>query len=163
MATVFTTLLNLMRFRSGPQDLPVSRGLLLLLVVLYLAQGFMAGGVIDEPDAGPRTVVAVAVQFTVIAFLLNLRDLRVRTPQTLTAMAGTGFLFGLLSLAVLSRIDPANPQPNLALFYLALFVWSLLVDGHIYRHALSIKLGGGVLIAVLVFAANFILLRMLFA
>ena len=133
MAHVVTTLLNLMRFRSGPQDLPVGRGLLLLLVVLYLAQGFMA------------------------------RGLRVRTPQTLTAMAGTGFLFGLLSLAVLSRIDPANPQPNLALFYLALFVWSLLVDGHIYRHALSIKLGGGILIAVLVFAANFILLRMLFA
>jgi len=163
MAHVVTTLLNLMRFRSGPQDLPVSRGLLLLLVVLYLAQGFMAGGVIDEPNAGPRTVVAVAVQFAVIAALLNLRGLSVRTPQTLTAMAGTGFLFGLLSLAVLSRIDPANPQPNLALFYLALFVWSLLVDGHIYRHALSIKLGGGVLIAVLVFAANFILLRMLFA
>mgnify|MGYP001554603083 FL=1 len=163
MAHVVTTLLNLMRFRSGPQDLPVGRGLLLLLVVLYLAQGFMAGGVIDEPNAGPRTVVAVAVQFAIIAALLNLRGLRVRTPQTLTAMAGTGFLFGLLSLAVLSRIDPANPQPNLALFYLALFVWSLLVDGHIYRHALSIKLGGGVLIAVLVFAANFILLRMLFA
>ena len=163
MAHVVTTLLNLMRFRSGPQDLPVGRGLLLLLVVLYLAQGFMAGGVIDEPNAGPRTVVAVAVQFAVIAALLNLRGLRVRTPQTLTAMAGTGFLFGLLSLAVLSRIDPANPQPNLALFYLALFVWSLLVDGHIYRHALSIKLGGGILIAVLVFAANFILLRMLFA
>ena len=163
MAHVVTTLLNLMRFRSGPQDLPVGRGLLLLLVVLYLAQGFMAGGVIDEPNAGPRTVVAVAVQFAIIAALLNLRGLRVRTPQTLTAMAGTGFLFGLLSLAVLSRIDPANPQPNLALFYLALFVWSLLVDGHIYRHALSIKLGGGILIAVLVFAANFILLRMLFA
>ena len=72
-------------------------------------------------------------------------------------------LDGLLSLAVLSRIDPANPQPNLALFYLALFVWSLLVDGHIYRHALSIKMGGGVLIAVLIFAANLVLLRMLFA
>ena len=78
-------------------------------------------------------------------------------------MAGTGLLFGLLSLAVLSRIDPASPQPNLAAIYLLLFVWSLLVDGHIYRHALSIKLGGGVLIAVLIFAANLVLLRALFA
>jgi len=163
MTPVVTTLLNLMRFRSGPQDLPVSRGLLLLLVVPYLAQGFLAGRVIDEADAGPRTVVAVAVQFAAIAALLNLKGLQLRTSQTLTAMAGTGLMFGLLSLIVLSRIDPASPQPNLALFYLLLFVWSLLVDGHIYRHALSIKLGGGVLIAVLIFAANFILLRMLFS
>jgi len=163
MAYVVSTLLNLMRFRSGPQDLPVSRGLLFLLVVPYLAQGFLAGRVIDEADAGPRTVVAIAVQFVAIAALLNLRGLQVRTMQTLTAMAGTGLVFGLLSLIVLSRIDPAGPQPNLALIYLALFVWSLLVDGHIYRHALSIKLGGGVLIAVLIFAANFILLRMLFS
>jgi hypothetical protein len=163
MPPAVTTLLNLMRFRSGPQDLPASRGLLIGLVVLYLAQGFLAGRVIDEPDAGPRTVAAITVQFAVIAALLNLRGLHARTPQTLAAMAGTGLLFGLLSLAVLSRIDPANPQPNLALFYLALFVWSLLVDGHIYRHALSIKLGGGVLIAVLIFAANLLLLRMLFA
>jgi hypothetical protein len=163
MTPVVTTLLNLMRFRSGPQDLPASRGLLLGLVILYLAQGFLAGRIIDEPDAGPRTIVAIALQFAAIAVLLNLRGLHARTQQTLSAMAGTGFLFGLLSLAVLSRIDPASPQPNLALFYLALFVWSLLVDGHIYRHALSIKLGGGVLIAVLIFAVNFILLRLLFA
>lgn len=163
MTAVITTLLNLMRFRSGPQDLPASRVLLMGLVVLYLAQGFLAGQIIEEPNAGPRTVVAIAVQFAAITALLNLRGLHARTPQTLAAMAGTGLLFGLLSLTVLSRIDPASPQPNLALFYLALFVWSLLVDGHIYRHALSIKLGGGVLIAVLIFAANFILLRMLFA
>lgn len=163
MTDIVTTLLNLMRLRSGPQDLPVSRGVLLVLVGAYLGQGFLAGRMIDQPDAGPRTLVAIAVQFGAIVALLNLRGLRVRTPQTLTAMAGTGLLFGLMSLAVLSRIDPASPQPNLALFYLALFIWSLLVDGHIYRHALSIKLGGGVLIAVLIFAVNFILLRMLFA
>jgi len=86
MTQAVTTLFNLMRFRSGPQDLPASRGLLLLLVVLYLAQGFLAGRVIDEADAGPRTVVAIAVQFAAIAALLNLRGLQARVPQTLAAM-----------------------------------------------------------------------------
>ena len=162
MGNVLTTLLNLMRLRGGPQDLPAHRGLLLILVALYLLQGFMAGEVIDEREAGPRTVVAIAVQFVAVAALLTLRNLRPRTLQTFTAMAGTGFFFGLLSLAVLARIDPGSPQPGLALAYFVLFIWSLLVDGHIYRHALSINMSGGVLAAVLIFAANFILLRALF-
>jgi hypothetical protein len=162
MGHVLTTLLNLMRLRGGPQDLPAHRGLLVILVALYLLQGFMAGEVIDEREAGPRTVVAIAVQFVAIAALLTLRNLRPRTLQTFTAMAGTGFFFGLLSLAVLARIDPGSPQPGLALAYFGLFIWSLLVDGYIYRHALSINMSGGVLAAVLIFAANFILLRALF-
>jgi len=163
MPFIVTPLLDMMRLRSGPQDLPASRGLLLVLVALYLAQGFVAGSVIDEPDAGPRTALAVAVQFAAIGALLRVRGFVERTPQTLSALAGTGFLFGLLSVAVLSRIDPGAPQPDLALLYLGLFAWSLLVDGHIYRHALSIKLGGGVLTAVLIFAVNFALLRAVFA
>jgi hypothetical protein len=162
MGHALATLLNLMRLRSGPQELPADRGLLLVLVAVYLAQGFLAGELIDEQDAGPRTVVAIAVQFAAIIALLSWRKLRARALQTLTAMAGTGFLFGLLSLVVLVRVDPENPQPGLALAYLGLFIWSLVVDGHIYRHALSIRMSGGVLTAVLIFAANFVLLGALF-
>jgi hypothetical protein len=54
------------------------------------------------------------------------------------------------------------PQPDIAVLYLGLFGWSLAVDAHIYRHALSIKMGIGVLLAVLIFAANLILLRTVF-
>jgi hypothetical protein len=68
----------------------------------------------------------------------------------------------LLALMLLVQLDPANPQPNVALAYLGLFVWSLLVDGHIYRHALSIKMSLGVLVAVLIFAANFLIMRVAF-
>ena len=68
----------------------------------------------------------------------------------------------LLALAILSRIDPAKSQPDLAILYLGLFGWSLAVDAHIYRHALSIKMGNGVLLAVLIFAANFMLLKAVF-
>jgi hypothetical protein len=59
-------------------------------------------------------------------------------------------------------IHPAKSQPDLAILYLGLFGWSLAVDAHIYRHALSIKMGNGVLLAVLIFAANFMLLKAVF-
>jgi len=38
----------------------------------------------------------------------------------------------------------------------------LAVDAHIYRHALSIKMSLGVLLAVLIFAANFMVLNAVF-
>jgi hypothetical protein len=77
-------------------------------------------------------------------------------------LAATGSLFGALSivLAMLSR--PGMPQPGLALAWFAAFFWSLTVDAHIYRHALSINMSLGVLVAVLIFALNFVVIQMMF-
>ena len=67
-----------------------------------------------------------------------------------------------MSLYLLSLINVEQPQPGLAGLYLALFLWSLAVDGHIYRHALSSKMGFGVLVAVTVFTINLVLSRAVF-
>ena len=42
--------LDMLRFRSGPQDLPASRGFMVLLAALYLAGGFLAGDDLDLVD-----------------------------------------------------------------------------------------------------------------
>lgn len=152
----------MMRLRSGPQDMPAGRSLAVLLALVYLSQGLIADKVLDEPDAFPRTVLAIGVQFGLIAALLNFRNLAPRINQTIGALAGTGFIFGLISIVLLTWVDPQKPQPDLALAYLVLFVWSLLVDAHIYRHALSIRMGMGVLVAVTIFTVNFILLKAVF-
>lgn len=152
----------MLRLRSGPQNMPGGWPLAATLSFAYIAQGFIADQIIGEADGAPRSLLAIGIQFSIVAVVLNLRNFQARLPQTLTALAGTGFFFGLLSLLILTRIDPGKPQPDLALLYLGLFGWSLAVDAHIYRHALSIKMGIGVLLAVLIFAANFILLRSVF-
>lgn len=154
--------LDLMRLRSGPQDVPGSPVLLFVLAVFYVLQGFLTGELINEPDAAPRTFLAITVQFAVITVLLRVKNLGGRVQQTLTAMAGTGILFGLVSTPLLLQFKPDTDQPGLALAYLGLFAWSLAVDGHIYRHALSIKMSMGVLTAVLIFALNFVLLKSMF-
>lgn len=156
------TLLDMLRLRSGPQDLPGGWFVTAGLALAYISQGFIADRVMDDPDAAPRTLLAISVQFGIVALLLNLRGYQVRIPQTFSALSGTGFLFGLMSLAILARVDPGKPQPDLALLYLLLFGWSLAVDAHIYRQALTVKFGIGALMAVLIFAANFILLKSLF-
>jgi len=95
----------------------------------------------------------------VIATLLHLKKLSTRLPQTLSALAGTGLIFGSGSVLLISQAEPASNQPMLALVWFGVFLWSIAVDAHIYRHALSIKMNLGVLVAVLIFAANFILLQ----
>lgn len=156
------TLVDMMRLRSGPQDLPAGWPLAAAISLAYIGQGFFADQVLGEADGAPRSLLAIAVQFSVVALLLGLRNFQSRLPQTLFALAGTGFIFGLLSILILTRIDPGKSQPDLALLYLGLFAWSLVVDAHIYRHALSIRMGIGALLAVLIFAANFMLLRAVF-
>jgi hypothetical protein len=155
-------LLDMLRLRSGPQEMPSGWTLAIAMSLAYIAQGFIADHILADTDGAPRTLLAVGVQFAVIAILLNFRSYTSRLPQTLIALAGTGFIFGLLSLAILTRVDPSKSQPDLALIYLGLFGWSLVVDAHIYRQALSTKMGFGVLLAVLIFGANFMLLKAVF-
>lgn len=112
-----------------------------------------------EEDSTPRSLIAITVQFFVIATLLQLKKFSGRLPQTLSALAGTGLVFGFLSVFLISQADPESNQPILALVWFGVFLWSIAVDAHIYRHALSIKMNLGVLVAVLIFAANFILLE----
>jgi len=151
-----------MRLRSGPQDLPPGNLLAVALAVAWLAQGFLTDRALDEAGSAQRALLSIALQFGVIVALLNLRKQAARIPQTISALAGTGIIFGLLALVLVLQLDPAKPQPNVALAYLGLFIWSLVVDGHIYRHALSTKISLGILVAVLIFAANFILMRAMF-
>lgn len=162
MSRLLIVFLDMLRLRSGPQDLPASRGLMVVLAILYIAGGFMAGNVMSEPDYAPRAMVAIGVQFAFAILLLKFKGLADRIQQTISALAGTGFIFGMVSVYLLSLIDVEKPQVELVAFYMVLFFWSLTVDGHIFRHALSSKMGTGLLVAVTIFAINFVLLRLLF-
>ena len=152
----------MLRLRSGPQDMPAAPAIAVLLTIVYLAQGLMADRVMDGDNAAPRSMVAIAVQFGLITVLLRLRQLAIRVPQTISALAGTGFLFGLISVVLLSQLTPGEPAPGVAVAYLGLFLWSLTVDAHIYRHALSVNMSVGVLVAVGIFALNLVVLRAAF-
>lgn len=155
-------LLEMLRLRSGPQDLPAGVQLAVILAIAYLGQGLAADRIMEPSDTQPRSLVAIALQFGVIAALLQLRRLAERIPQTISALAGTGFLIGVPAILLLRQLTPGEPQPGLAIAYLGLFFWSMAVDAHIYRHALSVNMSMGILVAVLVFGLNFFLLRATF-
>jgi hypothetical protein len=162
MSQLLVRLLDVMRLRAGPQDMPAGWGFAILFSLIYLSEGFFSDQMLNETDSAPRSLIAVSIQFLAVLALLRLRGLSARLPQTLTALAATGSLFGALSIVLAMQSQPGIPQPGLALAWFAAFFWSLTVDAHIYRHALSFNMSLGVLVAVLIFALNFVIIQMMF-
>ena len=157
-------LLDLMRLKAGPQDFPAGWLVASVGTLAYLLQGMLADRLLGGGDGGdlPRSLVAVTVQILATALLLKARGLDARLPQAVTALTCAGFLFGLVSTFLVLQAVPGQPQQWLVALWFGVFVWSLLVDGHIYRHALSTTMRLGMLIAVLIFALNFLVMGALF-
>jgi peptidoglycan/LPS O-acetylase OafA/YrhL len=162
MGLILARLIDMLRLRSGPQDLPGGWSLAILLSLVYIAQGFVADGILGETDTAARSLLAISIQFLAIGMLLKIRNQSSRLPQTLSALAGVGLIFGIFSIILILQANPDEDQPKLALIWLAVFLWSLAVDAHIYRRALSTTLSMGILVSVLIFAGNFILIQSIF-
>jgi hypothetical protein len=164
---IILKLLDIMRLRGGPQNLPaqmpLARNLAVVLTMAYVAEGFIADSILGEPDTAPRSLLAITVQFIIIAALLNWRGLAARLLQTIAALAGVGLLFGFLSVLLLLQMEAGQDQALLALIWITAFGWSLAVDAHIYRHALSTTMSQGVLVAVIIFALNLVISQWVFA
>lgn len=160
MNGLWQTLFNLLRLRAGPQDLPDSRPLTLVVIGAYVAQAVITSGIIDETSNPTRSLMAIALQFVAVAGILLWRRRPERLQQTLLAFAATGIVVSMVAFTLLLQSDPGVNQPLLALVWFAIFGWSLAVDANIFRHALDIAMPIAVLIAVLLLAATYVVLEL---
>ena len=162
MSAIVLNLARLLALRGGPQHLPASMPLMLFLLAAYLLQNVFTGAQLEDPDAAAKSLVAVSVQLLAVAALLRWRRHPERFVQTVAALAGVGIAFNAASWMILARLDASQAQPELALAWFAVFLWSLAVDAHIYRHALSVKLPFAMLITVMLLAVSYSLIDLLF-
>src|SRR5690606_21347031 len=136
-------LLDLLRLRIGPQDLPFSIPLARALVVLSLAFDLATGALLGAgASLVPRLLLSAALLLGVPWLLLAWRNRGNRYVQTLSALAGTGVLFKLamlpLALLILDLPMPETPeqlQPAQVLVgwaTLALLSWRIVVNAHIF-------------------------------
>ncbi|WP_290631568.1 hypothetical protein [Aquisalimonas sp.] len=149
MTDLFRTLLRICLFQSGPQDMPAATSILAVLIAL----GWGASILVLEQlgAAGPVAVevtfaTAFALLFTWLA--LRLRQLPSRFTQTASALFGTDLLL-LIPATPLLLATAGGEAPTLQLALLALWLWSIAIKGHIFRHALDIPVSGGIAVAVL--------------
>jgi len=139
--------------RAAPQDIPASPALAMAALGAYLG----SGTTLMLADSAPLTALAqvaldAAVLAVVTTVLLNLRRHPLRLTQTYTALVGSGTLLNLIALPItlglLSARGAGGEGGLFVMLWLVLLVWSLVVTGHIYRHALDIPLPAGIIIAM---------------
>ena len=152
----------MLRLRGGPQHLPASWLLMILLISAYLVQNLITGQRLDDENAAAKSLLAICLQVLVVTGLLYWRGHLERFPQTLSALVGVGVVFNIITWILLSQSDPAINQPALAMAWFGIFIWSLFVDANIYRHSLSVPFAIGMLVTVLTLAASYVLIEMLF-
>lgn len=139
-------ILNLCMMRAGPQDMPASFGWMAFSLAAYL----MVSAVNVLPLSGwwgglLQAVVETAVLVAWVYGALMLTQHPQRLVQTLTALAGSGAVMGLLLMPQLLTLYHAEaaetPAPFAAIAYLITLGWMIAVFGRIFRHALDLRQG----------------------
>lgn len=168
MKSLLLTFGQLLRLQTGPQALPYSLSWLVIsLVLLMLLPVLMAFD--NGPWLNLLFLSALTHGFTFLAayFILYLYKKPQRFVQTAFAMAGCLFLLNLVMFMLSSVVPPLTSYlglPTKPLLYVLLLIgsgWTLLVQGNIYRHALEVRLGLGMLITLAVSFSLAILLMLL--
>jgi hypothetical protein len=164
---VLWKLLEICLLRAGPQDLPAAPQFLAFTLAGY----FLVDVLISLLNFPIGAALAVSLLDVLLLAAFAQVALRIvskpeRFNQTLAALAGTGQLLGLLALPLIRGLSAAQasgePAAGLAFAWLAVLIWSLLVLGHILRHALNLSLTTGVGVGVLYSLLSVMIVRAAF-
>ena len=138
--------------RRAPQDDPLSYSALQWSIVAYVLMDlWQARASSDWPATLGMTLLDTLVMVLFAWTLLLLTKKSARLVQTLTALAGTGTVLGVVGLPLILQAARTQtedgPAGILVLAWLLMLVWSIAVQAHIFRHALSTGYGTGLLLA----------------
>ncbi len=142
------------RFRAAPQDVPTSQALAVASLAFYTLVGvFMSLFELSVGKALSAALVDVALLAILSYVVLWIRLWTERWYQTVTALAGCGSIIGLLAFPLGMWRVIVGPESHVAavptLLMIGLMVWNLIIIAHILRHALSVHvLLGGVLAGI---------------
>lgn len=143
----------MLRLRARPQDLPATDTVLMGTVLAAVGAGLLAIRRLYPTDmALARIGVDLALQLGFVVAALRVTGRPERFRQTFSALCGTGALLVLLTWPLIDILMDQGPEDQLfgvALITLfAVYGWSVVVVGHILRHALELGFGKSVLLAL---------------
>lgn len=139
--------------RTRPQDLPAAQALFIPAAAIYaISNAVLAATWMKPAGAMLSGALETVLMLLILHILLAVRRVPGRWIQTGSAISGTGVLFNLFGLPLfllMTRAGASGPWPLAAyLAVLGLLAWNVAVLGHILRHALSIPMLAGVLLAI---------------
>lgn len=138
---------------ANPQDLPASAVLLGICVSAYLLiTAFMVMPIYGLSLSFQEAIVEIVLLLAYTQAALRIGAHPERYMQTVSALAGTGVIIGMLALPLAYSLYKSTvyggANAPILFAYILVFAWLLVVYGHIYRHALSTGLFTGVLVGL---------------
>lgn len=151
MLRLLQTFAEIALWRKGPQDLPASNALAVMVLIVYVTIGFIAVRTFDL--SARMAVITIAVDVVMLSawlwLVLAFFSRRQRFVQTITAALGVGILMLLLDIAVRAVQLALGLGRDAAGGWLALhFLIVALVMGRILMHALDRGLLTGMALTV---------------
>ena len=149
MKALINTAVDICLLRLGPQHLPASPVLLLICLLLNLLVGvLMATGVkLGLGEAIAESLFEILLMLGALYLALKIYKKRSRFNQTATALMLSEVLIGLFALPLVSWNQRTQSLESGILLLLLIF-WSIVVLGHILRHAFNIPLNVGIAVGV---------------
>ena len=159
MLALIETLIDIIRLRKGPDAIPHSTFLLVVIIALWLLAGLLMmflTAELDEQDFVIGTVTGIA-GLLCYAALIVLSGKSARLLQTVMALLGCGALLSLMFVAGNVVLTPFLSE-NITNFIVTLILlWTVPVEGHIISRTLDRHWYIGVAIAMAVFVLQLIL------
>lgn len=149
MLSIFSLFWRIAQLKSGPEALPASSFLLLVITGLNIALSLtISVSIGTQPTSTIATTILtnLAAQALIIYGLLFLVGKPVRLTQTLIAYFGCDLILNAVVGAsiVVMRLLNVDFMNTLALL---IFFWSILVFGHILRKAMEVHMAMAVALA----------------
>ena len=146
---------DICQLRRGPEEMPYSRRLLVVLIGASIGLDLLSERVLGGHDALARSLVSTTLVLALAWIALAMRRAGNRYVQTASALVACSIVFSLLVLPLAFLAGPLpgdatlTPLQTLLVWAsFAIFVWSVLVDAHIIRRALDAPFGLGVALAL---------------
>ena len=154
--------------RRGPEDLPSSQFLFLIILGSYFFVGLF---ILQIRESFSQALGLVLFDGTLYLFfvwaLLGMRGYLSRFIQTATALLGTEILLNLIAVPLLLWIeiigDAASPPILPALLFSLIIFWGIDIAGFVLSRALQLTYFVGVLVMIGYFFASFSLRGLLFS
>jgi len=151
---LFSLFAELLRLRVGPQALPASDRVVAVAVVALGGASLLTVQHLYPPGSGAARVgLDLLITVAFFAGLLSVARRPERFRQTFAAVCGTGALLVLITWPLLDIVVERGREDTLyavaVLALLGVYVWHVVVIGHILRHALDTRPARGIALALI--------------
>ncbi len=161
--TLFKSFFEIILFRKGPEAIPHSSVLFILVAGLWMIVGVIAIVGVDTYSGASlfMDLVVTLVALSLYALVMNVFGKPERIVRALTAILGCGVVFGaalFVSRAILSMSFGEGQVNSVALL---IIFWSIAIEGHIIARTIERLWVVGFLVALTVFITQLQLISVL--